>query len=116
MQFVAAAQHSDRDVVGLDVAVRDALVLQMVHDLEQVLAEPLEQVDVQPAVLSQPLAQGLDDLPVLFGEDGSHQECRTDRRSPWLDEAHDALMTQSSLASTSASSLIAGIILGSWPP
>ena len=64
----------DRDVVGLDVAVRDALFFEMIDDVQQVFAEPLQQVHVQPALLAEPLAQGLDELPVLVGEDGPHQE------------------------------------------
>ena len=59
VQLVAPADRPDADVVGLDVAVRDALLLQVLDDLQQVLAEPLEQIDVQPALLAQPLAQRL---------------------------------------------------------
>ena len=74
VQLVAPADHADGDVVGLDVAVRDALLLQVIHDVQQVLAEALEQIDVEPAFLAQPLAQGLDPLLVLVDEDRAHQK------------------------------------------
>ncbi len=74
VQLVAAADHADRDVVRLDVAVRDALFLQVVDHVQQVFAEALQEVDVQPAFLAPPLAEGLDELLVLVGEDRPHEE------------------------------------------
>lgn len=59
MQLVASPQRPDADVVGLDVAVRDALLLQELDHLQQVLAEPLEEIDVQPPLLPQSLAKRL---------------------------------------------------------
>src|SRR5438309_1641317 len=59
MQLIPAADGPDADVVGLEVAVGDTLLLQILDDLQQVLAEPLEQIDVQPALLPQPLAERL---------------------------------------------------------
>ena len=47
VQLVAAAHHADRDVVRLDVAVRDALFFQVVDHVQQVFAEALQEVDVQ---------------------------------------------------------------------
>src|SRR5271165_7663629 len=66
----------------------------MVDNVEQVFTEPLQQVNVKPAVLTEPLAQGLDDFPVLVGEGGAQQECGTIPDLHELDEAHDALMAQ----------------------
>ena len=47
VQLVAPAHHAHRDVVRLDVAVRDALFLQVVDHVQQVFAEALQEVDVQ---------------------------------------------------------------------
>jgi hypothetical protein len=51
--------RADADVVRLDVAVGHAVALQRGDGLEQVLAKPLEQLQPQPALLAQPLSQGL---------------------------------------------------------
>ena len=47
------------DVVRLDVAVGDAGALQLVDGLEQVLAEPLEQLQPQAPLLAEPLGERL---------------------------------------------------------
>ena len=94
MKLVSAAQHADCDIVWLDVTVGDALVFKVVKNVEQVFTEPLQQVHMKPAVLAEPLAQGLDDLPVLVGENGSQQERGSVADLLEFDEAHDALMAQ----------------------
>ena len=50
---LAGAGRADADVLGLDVAVRDALALQVVHRLDQLAAEALQQVQRQPALVAQ---------------------------------------------------------------
>ena len=55
----ARGRLGDADVVGLDVAVRDALLLEPVDGLEQVLAEALEQLEVEAALVAQALGERL---------------------------------------------------------
>ena len=54
-----ALAGTDADVVGLDVAVGDAVPLQRGDRLEQVVAEPLEQLQPEPGLLAEPLGQRL---------------------------------------------------------
>ena len=51
--------RADANVVGLDVAVGDPFPFQRGDGLEQVLAEPQEQLQAQPTLLAEPLGQGL---------------------------------------------------------
>ena len=59
VQLLALAHECDAEVLGLDVAMGHAFLLQPVDCLEQVLAEALEELEVQPALLAQALGQGL---------------------------------------------------------
>lgn len=57
MQGVAAADAGHTDVVGFDVAVSDARAFQQDDRLEQILAEPLEQIEADSTLLTDSLAQ-----------------------------------------------------------
>ena len=74
VQGVATPDHPHGDVVGLDVPMGDALLLEVIHDVEQVLAESLEMVDVEASFLAKPLAKGLDPILALVDEDWPHEE------------------------------------------
>ena len=65
-----AVERAQRQVVWLDVAMPDAPLVEEGDGLEQVLAEPLEFVDGERAVLAQFLGEGV--LPdVLDADDGA---------------------------------------------
>jgi hypothetical protein len=74
VQLIAPPDHPHGDVVGLDVPVGDALFLEVLDDLQQVLPEPLQVVDLEPPLLPEPLAEGLEPPFGLVDEDGMHQE------------------------------------------
>ncbi len=76
VQLVPAAHHAHRDVVGLDVAVGDTLLFQIAHGADQIVAEALEQVDVEAALDAQAVAQGLDAQFFLVREDGAYEKAR----------------------------------------
>ena len=76
LEHVLAAGEPDGDVVGLDVAVRHALLFEVTDDVDQVFAEPLEQVDVEAAFLADAAAERLDAIVVEVGEHRPHEEAR----------------------------------------
>ena len=57
MKFVTSADRPDTNVVRLDVAMRNSLLFQIVDDGEEVVTESLEQIDVEAAFLSKPVAE-----------------------------------------------------------
>ena len=57
MQGSVAAPWAHAEVVGLQVAVRDALAFQHADDLEQVIAEAVEKVEAQSAMCRQAIGQ-----------------------------------------------------------
>jgi hypothetical protein len=84
----AAARHfGDTKIVRLDVAVDDALLLQMVYGLDQVLAEPAHKVEGQLVVTAQPLREAF--LPRPF-----HQDAGSFRDRHLGLEADNILMVQ----------------------
>ena len=74
VQGVAPPDHPHRNVVRLDVPVGDALLLEVIHDVEQVLTESLEMLDVEAPFLAQPLAERLDPILALIDEDRPHEK------------------------------------------
>ena len=94
VQLVAAPDLPDRDVVGLDVAVADALLFEVVDHTEEVLAEPLEQVDVEPALLAAPMAEGFDAFFLGADEDGPHEEGRSIADFDGLGQFDDVLVAE----------------------
>ena len=57
VQGSVPAPRSDTEVVGLEVAMRNALAFQYADDLEQVVAEAVEQVEPEPALRGQAIGQ-----------------------------------------------------------
>ena len=74
VQGVATPDHPHGDVVGLDVPMGDALLLEVIHDVEQVHAESLEMLEVEASFLAKTLAEGFDPILALVDEDWPHQE------------------------------------------
>ena len=68
VQRIAAADGRDADVVRFDVAVGDALALQQNHRLQEIVAEPLEQIETEPALFLESRAQRL--VPGLVQQQG----------------------------------------------
>ena len=58
MQLIAASHFSHADIMRLDVPMGDTLLFEERYDLQQVLAEPLQQPGVQPAS-AKPIPQRL---------------------------------------------------------
>src|SRR5690606_9674595 len=58
VQFVAASDGANPDVVRLNSAMRDSLVLEKVDDAEQILPKALKQIDVESPILAESLAEG----------------------------------------------------------
>ena len=98
MQLATATDHPDGNVVRLDVAVRNALLLQIVDHSQQVGPEPLQQVDVKPTLATDSQPQRLDRLLVLVGEHGPHQKRRKRTDLQRLDEVDEARMPHLRLA------------------
>ena len=94
MQRVAPPDHPHGDVVGLDVPMGDALLLEVIDDVEQVHAEPLEMLDVEASFLAQPLAQGLDPILALVDEDRPHQKAGVLADLDKLAELDDVLVPE----------------------
>ena len=98
VELLSASDHAHGDVVRLDVAMGDALFFEMVDHAQQVFAEALQQVDVQPAFFAQPMAKCLDQAFIAVGEHGTHQEAEVlaDLHRP--DQIDDARVPQLVLA------------------
>ncbi len=86
-QAAAAASRRDADVAGLDVPVGDALLLQVVEGLQQILTEAPHEVERGRLLVPQTLGQ--DTLAGLL-----HQECRPAANLASLDETHDVGVVQ----------------------
>ena len=89
LEGVIAAHPADGDVVGLDVAVGDPLLLEVADDVDEVFAEALEELDVKPALLADPAGEGLDPLVVGVGEHRPHEEAGMVADRHLLHEGHD---------------------------
>ena len=89
LEGVIAAHPADGDVVGLDVAVGDPLLLEVADDVDEVFAEALEELDVEAALLANPAGEGLDPLVVGVGEDWPHEEAGMVADRHLLHEGHD---------------------------
>ena len=89
LEGVIAAHPADGDVVGLDVAVGDPLLLEVADDVDEVFAEALEELDVEAALLADPAGEGLDPLVVGVGEDWPHEEAGMVADRHLLHEGHD---------------------------
>ena len=74
VQGVATPDHPHGNVVGLDVPMGDALLLEVIHDVKQVHAESLEMLEVEASFLAKTLAKGFDPILVLVDEDWTHKE------------------------------------------
>ena len=89
LEGVIAADAADGDVVGLDVAVGDPLLLEMADDVDEVFAEALEELDVEAALLADPAGEGLDPLVVGVGEHRPHEEAGMVADRHFLHEGDD---------------------------
>ena len=94
VQFVAPPDMTDRDVVGLDVAMRDALFLKVVDHAQQVLAKTLQEINVEPALSADTLAERLDTFLLGADEHRTHQKRRAISDVHGIDEFHDVLMAE----------------------
>ncbi len=74
VQGVRTPDHPHGNVVGLDVPMGDPLLLEVIHDVEQVHAKSLEMLDVETSLLTKSLTQGFNPILGLVDEDWSHQE------------------------------------------
>jgi hypothetical protein len=94
MQRVPPADHPHGDVVGLDVPMGDPLLLEVVQHVEQVHAEALEVIDLEPALLAQPLAECLDAVLVLVDQHRAHEEAGVLSDDDLLAELDDMLVPE----------------------
>ena len=114
VQLVAPADLAHRDVVRLDVAVRDALLFQVVDHVEQVFAESLEEIDVEPAFL----ARRWPSVSMIFRSFSAAARMSKQTRSPisrFRRSSTMCVMTELS-ARTSPSSFSRSLCSGRWPP
>lgn len=75
MELVAPLDLADGDIIRLDIAMRNAgLFLQIFQHFQQVFAETLQEIDMKPAFVPEPIAQRLDPAIFLIGEGRRHQE------------------------------------------
>ena len=64
VQLLGLAHERNAEVLRLDVAVRHALLLQPIHDLQKIFPKALQQLQMQAALFPQALGQGLVSRPV----------------------------------------------------
>ena len=92
LQRVILGDAADGHVVGLDVAVRYALLVEMPHDVDQILAKPLQEIDVEAALLADSAPERFDPLIIGVGEHRSHQKASVVADLEGLNEAHDPVV------------------------
>ena len=85
--------HGYADVVGLQVAMRYALLLQPLHDAQQLIPEALQQVERESAFLSNAIREGVR-AALVAGAGHRHEERRVARQLHVAVCLDDVLMTQ----------------------
>ncbi len=87
MQLVTTSDRTDADVIRLDITVRNALLFQILDNIQQVLSEALQELQLQFVFLSQPLAE-------RFYSGAFHQDACLLSDSPSLDVFNEVLVAE----------------------
>ena len=76
MECVASPDEPDCNIVRFDIAVGNTLFLEMANHIQKIFTEPLQELHVEPAFLSQAVAERFDDFLFLICKNGLHQKRR----------------------------------------